>query len=101
MTQTDPSRRNDIDEILARIDSLVSPVAIEVVHRLEAKRLKLFRLRFVNTLIDLDLPPTFGIEVTVDHGRITIRTKNRRAAEKLLRVLDHHADHHRWGTTTR
>jgi hypothetical protein len=98
LTQTDP-RPKHLDDILARIDALVSPIAIEEAHRLEVERLELFRKRIEHTLIDLDLGPASGIIVVPMDGSIAIRTKNRRAAELLLRVLDYHADHHRWRST--
>ena len=97
LTQTDP-RPKHLDEILARIDELVSPIGLEEAHRLEVERLELFRTRFAHTLIDLDLAPASGVTVAVMNGTIAIRTGNRRAAELLLRVLDYHADHHRWGS---
>jgi hypothetical protein len=91
-------RSQTLDELLAHIDELISPVSIEHALVQERAQLALFRQRLVNTLIDLDMAPATGICVADDNGKIVIRTKNRRAAELLLRVLEHHADHHRLGT---
>ena len=83
MTQTDPSRRKVHDEIIARIDALVSPVALEDAHRREIERFELFHQRFEHTLIDLDLGPASGITIVLIDGAIAIRTRNRQAAEIL------------------
>jgi hypothetical protein len=95
---TDHSLESELDAILSRIDELISPVSIDKARRDATHHLELFRHRFANALNDLELSPACGVIVAVQDGKIVIRTKSRRAAEILLRVLEHHADHHRWGS---
>jgi hypothetical protein len=96
VTDIDQRRRPEREEILLPVDALLGPVANDNADD-EAHRLELFRQRFVNTLIDLEIPAACGVTVAIDKNRIVIRTKDRRAAEVLLRVLERHADHHPFG----
>jgi hypothetical protein len=84
----------EVDDIVARIETLVSPRTAE--HELEQRdyRLDLLRRRLEHTLADLGLDVRSGVQAVLIDGRITIQARNLRSADRLLAVLDHHANHH-------
>ena len=85
--------------LLERIYQVLGPYPTDPTGWPSSDRVDLFRQRFGSALVDLELPEHIGVRADVADGGIVISTRDWKAAERLLRVLEHYAARHPWFTT--